>query len=122
MSYDRKTPHRPAAKPGRHDSATRRAHNLAALVARFNARAGLVTAAAYLAERLHAPAEFVKSYSSPFGKAAAKAYREQYATEPAKSGLDVRGKHLVRVFTYTVEILQKAAASYTRTAALLEVA
>lgn len=108
---------RGAEKPGRFDSVIRRLHNLRLVAARINA--GQHTAAGYLASELHAEPGFVKSYSSPFGKSAKAAYIEQFGTEPAKSGLDVRGKRLVRVYAYTAAVLAKAAASYSRTAALM---
>jgi hypothetical protein len=120
MDHLRKTPRTRSAKPGRFDSVTRRLHNLRKVAARVNTDQH--TAAGYLAAVLHTDAAFVKSYSSPFGRAEAKAYREQYGTDPAKSGLDVRGHRLVRVYAYTVAVLQKAAATYARTAALTEVA
>lgn len=117
MSYAGKTAHRPARKPGRHDSPARRLANLTAVAARVNT--GQHTAADYLADTLGADTDFTRRYCGPFGKAAAKAHREQYAAEPAKSGLDVRGKRLVRVFTYPVEVLEKAALTYARTAELV---
>lgn len=120
MDHLRKTPRTRSAKPGRFDSVTRRLHNLRLVAERVNT--GQHTAAGYLAAVLHADPAFVTSYNSPFGRVAAKAYREQYGTDPAKSGLDVRGNRLVRVYAYTVAVLQKAAASYSRTAALAEVA
>lgn len=80
------------------------------------------TGGARKATELKAGADFVKSYSSPFGKAAKKAYIEQYGAEPAKTGLDVRGHRLVRVHAYTVAVLEKATARYARTAALAEAA
>lgn len=120
MDHQRKTVRTRTVKPGRFDSVTRRIHNLRQVAARVNA--GQHTAADYLSAVLHADPAFVKSYSSPFGRAAAKAYREQYGADPAKSGLDVRGHRLVRVYAYTVAVLEKAAANYARTAALAEVA
>lgn len=113
MDHQPKQPHRPARKPGR-------LHNLRQVAARVNS--GQHTAAGYLADELHADADFTRRYSSPFGKAAKKAYVEQYGAEPAKTGLDVRGHRLVRVYAYTVAVLEKATANYTRTAALAGVA
>lgn len=112
-----KAEHTRSAKPGRFNSPARRAYNLRLIAARVNA--GQHTAAGYLADELHADADFVRRYSSSYGKTAAAVYREQYQAEPVKSGLDVRGHHLVRVYAYTVAVLEKAAARYARTQPLL---
>jgi hypothetical protein len=112
----RKTTHAPARKPARFDSIARQQHNLRQVADRVNT--GQHTAADYLTTVLGADPDFTRRYSSPFGKAAAKAYREQYGQDPAKTGLDVRGHRLVTVYAYTVETLQKATVAYPRTAPL----
>lgn len=117
LGHLRKQPHRAPRKPGRHDSPARRAYNLRQVAARVNT--GQLTAAGYLAEQLHADADFTRRYSSPFGRTAAAVYREQYGTEAPETGLDVRGKRLVRVRAYTTAVLEKAAAKYARTANLI---
>lgn len=107
---------------GTYNSPARRQAVLAAVAERVNT--GQLTAAGYLTEQLRTDADFTRRYSSPFGRAAAAVYRQQYGTDPAKTGLDVRGKRLVRVFAYGAEdtdVLEKAAADYARTAALLPV-
>jgi len=113
------TPRTRSAKPGRFDSVTRRLHNLRQVAARVNS--GQHTAAGYLADELHADAAFVKSYSSPFGRIAAKIQRER-GSEPQRTALDVRGHRLVKVFAYTADVLAAAARAYQRTAVLAEVA
>jgi hypothetical protein len=81
-----KQAHRPARKPARFDSIARQQHNLRLIADRVNT--GQHTAADYLTTVLHADPDFTRRYSSPFGRAAAKAHREQYGQDPAKTGLD----------------------------------
>lgn len=106
---------------GTHNSVTRLRSVLANLVSRVNGNHA--TAAAYLTSTLGADAEFVRRYGSVYGKAATKAYREQYGTDPARDGLAVvrRNGHpaLVRVNTYPRAVLADAAAHCPRTAALI---
>jgi len=112
-------PHRPARKPGRHDSAARRAFNLAALVARFNR--GRVTVASYLTE-LGADADTIRRYGHVLGRKTAEAFRAEFHAEPVKSGLAVVGRHLARCFAYDagdIEILRAAVAGYGRVSHLL---
>lgn len=105
---------------GTFDSVARRQAVLAATVERFNR--GKVTTADYLASVLGASADFVRSYASPYGRAVAKVYREQFGAEPGRNGLAVRGRRLVRVAAYSEaerSILDQGAREYARTAALL---
>jgi len=117
--YARKTAHRPARKPGRHDSATRRAFNLAALVARFNR--GKVTVASYLTE-LGADADTIRRYAATSGKHVKAAHQAKYSAEPVRGGLAVVGRRIVRAFAYDAgdtEILRAAVAGYGRVSHLL---
>jgi hypothetical protein len=103
-------------------SPARRNAFLDSFVARVNA--SVITAAQYLTDVLGADAEFVRRFSGTFGKAVAKAWREQFGTEPTKSGLARVRRMLLPVFAYTADaatltVLDKAARSYTRTAQLL---
>lgn len=124
MSRYRKGENKPQAgraarnRVGSAMSPQRRTAVLAAVATRYNAAAQVVTAAAYLADTLGADPDFTRRYSSPFGKAAAKVYREQYGTDPELAGMDLRGRRLVRVNTYPRDVLEKAAGTYKRTAAL----
>jgi len=100
---------------GHHMSVQRRIAVLDATVERANL--GFLTAAEYLAE-LGLDEAFIYSYASPFGKAAAKAYRSAFGVEPAKSGLARRGMRLVPVFAYGADeagVLYEAAQDYKRT-------
>jgi hypothetical protein len=119
MSYARKTAHRPADKPGRHNSATRRAFNLAALAARFNA--GRVTVASYLTE-LGADADTIRRYAATLGKHVKAAYGAKYSAEPVRNAIAIVGRRIVRAFAYDAgdtEILRAATAGYGRTASLI---
>ena len=126
MSYHRKgevTPIRTGraarTRVAAYNSPARRAANLAKVAERVNT--GKVTTADYL-RRLGADDAFVTSYSSPYGRTAAKVYRDEHGTEPVKSGLAARGRKLVPVFAYGADdaaILEKAAREYKRTAELV---
>lgn len=126
MSHYRKGQHVPVrtgraarTRVGTFNSPQRRAANLAKVADRVNA--GKVTTADYL-RQLGADDAFVTSYSSPYGRTAAKVYRAETGTEPVKSGLAVRGRRLVPVFAYGADdaaILDKAAREYKWTAELI---
>jgi len=119
VSYARKSTHRPARKPGRHDSVTRRLFNLAALVARVNA--GRLTAASYLAE-LGADGDTIRRYAATLGKKIKAAYEAKRGTQPERTALALVGHHLTRCFAYDagdVEILRCATAGYDRVSHLL---
>lgn len=101
-------------------SVARRQAVLGALVARING--DRLTAAAYLADALHADAGFIRSYASKFGEAVATAWRAFYGADPKRDGWAWTGRLLVRVFAYSADempILDAAADAYPRTAALL---
>lgn len=101
-------------------SPARRYAVLDALVARVNR--DLVTTARYLAEVLHADAEFVRRFAGSFGKIAKAVYLAEFGTEPTRSGIARVGTKLFAAFAYRtaeIAVLDKAAASYPRTAALL---
>jgi hypothetical protein len=100
---------------GHHMSARRRHAVLDATVERANL--GRITAAEYLVE-LGADEAFIRSYASPFGKAAKKAYVAAFGVEPAKSGLARVGVRLVPVFAYDGDeagVLYEAAQDCRRT-------
>ena len=114
------TSRRDRARVGHHMSPARRYAVLDATVARANA--GLVTTADYLTDVLGADDEFVRRFSSPFGKSVAKVYREEYGQEPPKNGLARRRTMLLSVFAYgedELPVLAKGALNYKRTADLL---
>jgi hypothetical protein len=127
MSYYRKGEQSPirtgrAARPrvGNHMSPQRRSAVLQGVVERVNT--GKVTTADYLTTAVGAPADFVASYASPYGRTVAKVYRAEFGHEPAKSGLARRGLRLLPVFAYgedELPVLDKAAHEYRRTAELL---
>lgn len=127
MSYYRRGEHKPVktgraarVRVGTFNSVARRQAVLQAVADRHNT--GKTTAAQYLTDVLGADAEFVHSYASPYGKACAKVFREQYGAEPQRSGLAVRGRRLVAVLAYSedeVQVLDKGAREYRRTAELL---
>jgi|GEM_PF-4952729 len=127
MTYYRRGEHTPIrtgraarTRVGTYNSPQRRAANLAKVAERVNH--GKVTTADYLTGELHAPAEFVASYASPYGRTVAKVYRAEFGREPERSGLDVRGKRLVRVYAYgeaELPVMDKAAREYRRTAELV---
>jgi hypothetical protein len=127
VSYYRRGEHTPirtgrAARTsvGTYNSPERRTALLQAVADRVNT--GKVTTADYLTTELHAPAEFVASYASPYGRTVAKVYRTEFGHEPARNGLVRRGRKLLPVFAYGADelpVLEKAALTYTRTAALL---
>lgn len=105
---------------GSHMSVQRRYAVLDALVRRTNA--GKVTTAQYLADVVGADADFVRRFAAPYGKAVAKAYRDEYGAEPSKSGLARRGRMLLSCFAYGADdlpVLDKGARTYRRTAELL---
>ena len=113
-------PHRPARKPGRYDSVTRRLHNLRLVAERVNA--GVVTVAQYLAE-IGADSETIRKYASQVGKRA-KALAAAKGVTPALSGLAVVGHHLARCLAYArtdVEILRQAVAAYPKTSHLVTI-
>jgi len=127
MSYYRRGEHKPVKtgraariRVGNHMSVARRQAVLAAVADRHNT--GKTTAAQYLADVIGADEAFVHSYASPYGKACAKVYREQFGAEPQRCGLAVRGRRLVAVLAYSEDelpVLAKGAAEYRRTAELL---
>jgi len=88
------------------------------------AEAGHYTAAQYLRRVVGASAEFVAAYASAFGRAAAKAHRALFDTEPVQNGLTVIGNHprFTQIATYgpdTYAALEKAAANHKATASLI---
>ncbi len=129
MSYYRRGEHKSVkagraarVRVGNHMSAARRQAVLRAVADRFNT--GKVTTAGYLAS-IGADPEFVRRFCGPFGAAVAKVYREQHGAEPAREGLDVRGRRLVRVNSYRAAdaaVLAQGARNYRRTAELLDTA
>jgi hypothetical protein len=101
-------------------SPARRNAFLDGFVARCNT--AVITVAQYLTDVVGADAEFVRRFSGTFGKAVAKVWREQYGTEPAKTGLARIRRMLLPVFAYGTDaltVLDKAARAYSRTAELL---
>ena len=105
------------ARVGHHMSVARRHAVLDALCARTNG--SRLTAAAYLSGVLGMDERFVRSYASPFGRAAAKAWREAHGCEPVRDGLARHGRRLVGCFTYDEAALAAGATAYRRTAELL---
>lgn len=107
------------ALTGTFKSVGRRHAVLTAYVARRNA--GIVTAGQYLTEVLGADAEFSARFDSPFGKAIKKAYKALHGEDPAKIRLVTEHRRLHRAIGYLLgePALTVAAASYPRTAALL---
>ncbi|HEY8977709.1 MAG TPA: hypothetical protein VIN75_26075 [Burkholderiaceae bacterium] len=106
-------------RAGTFNSVARRADVLRRLAERVNT--GRTTTATYLGT-LGADEAFIASYASPYGRAVAKVYREKFGAEPERSGLAVRGRHLLRVFAYSADelpILDAAARAYNRTATLV---
>lgn len=119
MDHQRKTPRTRTAKPGRHDSVTRRLHNLRLIAARVNA--GVVTVAQYLAE-IDADDDTIRRYAGTLGKHVKGAFIAKRGTEPTRCGLALVGHHLARVFAYDradTEILRAATAGYGRVSHLL---
>jgi hypothetical protein len=108
MDHQRKAPRTRSAKPG--------THWLRAIAAYRNR--AVLTAADYLAA-LGADSEFRRRFSSSFGRVAAKVYRAEYGTEPARIGWAVAHGRLTPVFAYTAAVLEKAAVTYVRTQPLL---
>lgn len=88
------------------------------------AEAGTFTAAIYLRDVVHAPADYIAQYAGAFGRAAAAAYRNLFGAEPGTDGLAVIGKRrprLTSIATYGPHArlaLEQATTTHKRTAAL----
>jgi len=115
MDHQRKQSHRPARKPGRFDSSTRRDYNLRLVADRANA--GRITVAQYL-RSIGASGEFADRYAGAFGKVAKRIHVERYGADAPCDGLAAARGRLFRVRTYAGErltVLSEAAQQYPRT-------